>query len=194
MTARGKSGGDETLEANLMKKAEAMEWNLDGREGITKATQDLIGLCDQVDLPTNMTMEVGKIVASNRSLSAPEVLKLVIDQFGFSQKNEENAMKKDAAISSVCQHPANAELLKAFLELGGYYTAEHNHNAASSYKKVANAIRKLDFEVTEENAKSLGKGGKTKVEGIGKSSADKIYEFVTTGKIEKLEEKRATAA
>lgn len=61
--------------------------------------------------------------------------------------------------------------------------------AGTTYKKVAAAIKDLDFEITPDNAKGLCKG-KTKVEGIGKGSADKIFEFVTTGKIAKLEEKR----
>jgi poly [ADP-ribose] polymerase len=196
MAAKGKSGGDEALEAELMTKAEALEWILDDKQGMKKATQDLIELCNgKVDLPeTNTTMEVGKIVAANRSLQAKQVLKLVIDQFGFSLQNEEATMKKNAAIATMCEHPANAEIVKAFLELGGLYAAEHNHNAASSYKKVANAIRKLDFEITEKNAKGLGGGKKTKVDGIGKSSADKIYEFITRGNIAKLEEKRAVAS
>jgi hypothetical protein len=194
--ARGKPGGDEALEAELMTKAETLEWILDDMQGMKKATQDLIDLCnDRVDLPeANRTMEVGKLVAANRSLKAKDVLKLVIDQFGFSQQNEKAADKKDAAIATMCEHPANVEIVKLFLELGGLYTAEHNNNAASSYKKVANAIRKLDFEITEANAKGLGGGKKTKVDGIGKSSADKIYEFITTGKIDKLEEKRAAAS
>jgi poly [ADP-ribose] polymerase len=60
----------------------------------------------------------------------------------------------------------------------------------ATYKKVANAIEQLDFEVTEENALGLGKG-KTKVDGIGKGSAEKIHEFLTTGNIEKLQDKKA---
>lgn len=59
-----------------------------------------------------------------------------------------------------------------------------------TYTKVANAIKDLDYEITTDNAKGLGKG-KTKVAGIGKGSADKIHEFVETGKMAKLEEKRA---
>ena len=55
---------------------------------------------------------------------------------------------------------------------------------------MANAIKDLDYEVTAENAKGLGKG-KTKVNGIGKGSAEKIHEFLETGKMAKLEEKRA---
>ena len=45
-----------------------------------------------------------------------------------------------------------------------------------------------------DNAKSLGKAGKNKLTGVGKGSAEKIYEFLSTGKIEKLEELRQNAA
>ena len=54
----------------------------------------------------------------------------------------------------------------------------------------ATAIKKLEFAVTEKNAKELGKKGPKKVDGIGASSAAKMYEFLTTGTMQKLEEKR----
>ena len=57
------------------------------------------------------------------------------------------------------------------------------------YKKAIASITVLDYEITEENAKGLGKG-KTKVAGIGKGTADKIHEYYSTGTIQKLEEKR----
>ena len=51
----------------------------------------------------------------------------------------------------------------------------------------------MDYEITVDNAKGLGKG-KTKLPGIGKGSADKIHEFFATGTIAKLEEKRLANA
>ena len=63
-----------------------------------------------------------------------------------------------------------------------------------TYKKVVSALLGLTFAVTMENAKGLSKKGNNKVPNIGKSSSEKIYEFVTTGKINKLEEKRADAS
>jgi poly [ADP-ribose] polymerase len=54
---------------------------------------------------------------------------------------------------------------------------------------VIAAVSKISFEITLDNAKGLGKG-KTKVSNIGKGSADKIHEFLDTGTIGKLEEKR----
>lgn len=68
-----------------------------------------------------------------------------------------------------------------------------NRRAVSTYYKLVQAIQGLDYEVTADNAMAMSKG-KTKVEGVGKSSAEKIKEFCETGKIQKLEEKRANHA
>ena len=65
-----------------------------------------------------------------------------------------------------------------------------NSNAGIAYKKAVAGICSVEYEITTDNAKALCKG-KTKVEGIGKGTADKIHELLSTGKIEKLEEKRA---
>ena len=59
-----------------------------------------------------------------------------------------------------------------------------------SYNKVVTVLKDLKAEVTADNAMSLCKG-KTKIPGIGKSSAEKMKEFMETGTIAKLEEKRA---
>ena len=48
--------------------------------------------------------------------------------------------------------------------------------AGGTYTKVANAIKDLDYEITTDNAKGLGKG-KTKVAGIGKGSAEKVGDY-----------------
>jgi ATP-dependent DNA helicase PIF1 len=89
-------------------------------------------------------------------------------------------------------HPKNTAIVEAFQELSGHYDRERNGNAANTYRKVSNAIKGVQFEITADNAKKLGIG-KNKIEGIGKASAERIYEFVTSGKIAKLEEKRAWA-
>ncbi len=59
-----------------------------------------------------------------------------------------------------------------------------------SYNKVVTALKDLKAEVTANNAMSFSKG-KTKIPGIGKSSAEKMKEFMESGCIAKLEEKRA---
>ena len=74
-----------------------------------------------------------------------------------------------------------------------YYFAESNANAALSYKKAIATLITLEEEVTADNAMSFSKG-KTKLPGIGKGTAQKMLEFVTTGTFAKLEEKRKAHA
>lgn len=193
-----KAGESDDLVAQLEEKAEALEdWSLDSKEGIQKATKNMVTLCEEagVDLPTevNVKMEVGKIVAGNKSLSAAEMVKLIAEQYGFAEANAEVAEKKHAAISAICHHPSNGPIVEILTQFSNVYFKEGNTNAGISYKKVAQAVSQIDFEITADNAKGLGKG-KTKVDGIGKTSAERIHEFVTTEKIQKLEDKLKEAA
>jgi ssDNA-binding Zn-finger/Zn-ribbon topoisomerase 1 len=89
-----------------------------------------------------------------------------------------------------CKSPQNEPLFQAFVELSRFYRAEGNYNAAATYHKVSQVICDLTETVTEDNALGLGKG-KTKVPNVGKASAEKMHEFVATGRIAKLEEKKA---
>lgn len=75
-------------------------------------------------------------------------------------------------------------------EFAQLYSKESNSNAANTYRKVCAAVMGLTFEITADNAMALSRG-KTKVAGIGKGSAEKIREFLESGTIAKLEEKRA---
>jgi DNA polymerase/3'-5' exonuclease PolX len=95
-------------------------------------------------------------------------------------------------LSSVCKVPANEALCQAFKELGSNYCQAGNYNASACYRRVFSAISKIPFEVPVENVHSLCKSP-SKTAGIGKASADKIFEFLTTGSMSKLEEKRAAA-
>mmetsp|Transcript_15271 Transcript_15271/g.23241 ORF Transcript_15271/g.23241 Transcript_15271/m.23241 type:complete len:146 (-) Transcript_15271:64-501(-) len=144
-------------------------------------------------MPKKAKMGIGKLIMQNKEKSAPEVLQIVMDTYGFRKEKAASAKRKHEAMSSVCKVAANVDLMQAISELSDLYFKEKNTNAGLTYKKVAAAISEFDFEITEDNAKGLGKG-KTKVPNVGKSSADKMYEFVTTGTIEKLEEKRAANA
>lgn len=114
---------------------------------------------------------------------------MVVEHFGFVADNEAGQARREQILESACKVGANAPLLSALLELKSCYQKEDNRNAVISYSKVADAIQNLGYAVTVENAMGLSKG-KTKVAGIGKSSAEKMLEFLSTGKIQKLEEKR----
>jgi hypothetical protein len=103
---------------------------------------------------------------------------------------ESASVSTDLTTSAVCKNSHNEALYQAFAELTRFYSAEENYNATATYRKVSQAICDLTDAVTEDNALGLGKG-KTKVPNIGKASAEKMHEFVATGRITKLEEKRA---
>jgi DNA polymerase/3'-5' exonuclease PolX len=60
---------------------------------------------------------------------------------------------------------------------------EKDTHKSEAYEKAADAIRKLNFEVT--NGTEISKGPR-KVPGIGKGIANKIDEYIVTGQIKKL--------
>ena len=60
---------------------------------------------------------------------------------------------------------------------------EKDTHKSEAYKKGAEAIRKLNFEVT--NGTEISQGAR-KVPGIGKGIANKIDEYIVTGKIKNL--------
>jgi DNA polymerase/3'-5' exonuclease PolX len=75
----------------------------------------------------------------------------------------------------------NSELADVFDELAHHEQDEHKSKA---YDNAAQIIDRLPFKVT--GGKELAKGPK-KVAGIGKSIANVIDEFLSTGKVKKLE-------
>src|SRR5210317_666110 len=75
----------------------------------------------------------------------------------------------------------NSELADVLDSLAYYEKDEHK---SAAYDHAAHIIDKLPFKVT--SGKELAKGPK-KVKGIGKSIANVIDEFLSTGKVQKLE-------
>lgn len=149
-----------------------------------------------IDIPTNIEevlQKVGPVIATNKDKSGVEIIDLLVQQFGwYSYKLQKQQMKQNT-ISQIVHHASNTSFVLALQELSELYFKTGNANAGISFKKVATAIETLPYAITSENAKQLG-SGKQKVSNIGKSSADKIYEYVTTGTIQKLMEKRAEVA
>lgn len=188
--------------AKLVKAANKLEWKLNNRKELKESTGGMVDLLlehdgKKVDIPQDRQeaiKKVGPLIVANREKKASEIIPVIVKEFGFLEVKKEKAAKKEAAIESMVGHPKNAGLVAAFQELSQLYFKESNKNAGASYTKAANSIKGLDFEVTEGNAKSLGKAGKNKVDGIGAKSAEKMLEFVQNGTIDKLEEKRADAA
>jgi len=139
--------------------------------------------------------EIGQIIVQNKKhdSSAKEIMGLVIDKYGLVEVKEKMEAAKTETIASSCACPANAKMVAAFEELAGLYFKESNRNAGATFKKVSSALKDLEVEVTAANALSFSKG-KTKIAGVGPSSAKKMKEFAETGTMEKLEDKRKLAS
>ena len=75
----------------------------------------------------------------------------------------------------------NHELVDIFDKLASFEEDPHKRNA---YRTIGDAIHALSYKVT--SGRELSKGPK-KVNGIGKSAAKIIDEFLETGKVKKLE-------
>lgn len=185
----------------LLEKAEALkEWDVSSKQGLREAAKSLLEILQQspqkIDLPDDQKtafQKVGQAIMANKDKTAAEILDSLVKDLGFVQVKEEKAAQKKAAQQMSVEVEANAALVGAFAELSALYFKEGNRNAGATYSKVAKALSTVSFEIDAKNAPGLSKG-KTKIPGIGKSSGDKIVEFITTGKMDKLEEKRAAAA
>lgn len=185
----------------LIEAAGKLEWKIGNRKEVKASTTGMVELMlnhkgKTVDIPQELQeaiKKVGPLIIANREKPPEEVVPLIIKEFGFVETKKAKAEKKEAAIESMVTCSKNSGLVAAFQELSELYFKEGNRNAGSSYTKATNAVKSLSFEVTEENAKKLGRAGKSKVEGVGAKMAEKMLEFLQTGTMEKLEEKRADA-
>jgi len=84
-------------------------------------------------------------------------------------------------VEVACESDANAALAGAFKELSDYEFKGGAQMKGLAYKKVSAALSDHPTPITS------GKEA-AKLPGIGKSSAEKIDQFLATGKIDKLEE------
>eukprot|EP00934_Nitzschia_sp_Nitz4_P003434 Nitzschia sp. Nitz4//scaffold29_size155292//65550//67145//NITZ4_002656-RA/size155292-processed-gene-0.45-mRNA-1//-1//CDS//3329546442//3424//frame0 len=217
--ARGESNPASSEAAEeLLEAVRKCNWDLSNPKGIKNATTEMVELVkDKLDLPEGRDLKrlLGQIFVSNADKGAEGVAQEILDKYGFKEDKEAKQEAKQAALEAACENPKNGSLLMAFQELATLYFkgafkivdssvkealpltllsfAEGNRNAGSSYQKVVGVIKGMEMEITAENAMSLCKG-KTKVPGIGMSSAAKMKEFLSTGTMEKLEEKRAANA
>lgn len=191
--ATGKTANLSDAAKELMEAVESMTWDTSSPAGIKQVTDNLVKLVeDQLDLPEGRDPKrlLGPIVMANKDKEPKDVLEEIITKFGFKDDKAAKQEAKEMALASQCANPKNAPLLVAFQELAAMYFKEGNRNAGMSYNKVVTVLKDLKAEVTAGNAMSFCKG-KTKIPGIGKGSAEKMQEFMETGSIAKLEEKRA---
>ena len=122
------------------------------------------GIASKVDHFLDEYFEDAESVASNEGQILEE-----------SDEDTDDESESDFFISY------NSELADVFDELAHHEKDEHKSKA---YDNAAQIIDRLPFKVT--NGKELAKGPK-KVAGIGKSIANVIDEFLSTGKVKKLE-------
>lgn len=136
--------------------------------------------------------QVGRVVVANsRVKCASEIMQLLVDEFGFAADEAKAAKASTAAVKSICTVAENAGCYQMLDEFCTLTRKAGDFRKANAYKTSAQAVASLSFAVTVDNALKLGKAGKLKTPGIGKSTAEKLLEFVETGKVEKLEDLRA---
>ncbi|KAJ8903717.1 hypothetical protein NDN08_004817 [Rhodosorus marinus] len=104
------------------------------------------------------------------------------DADGDQEQPKKKRAKQEPAAAHVTVEK-NRPLTELFRELAKYEFEEENRQKGFAYQKVGTAIAECDFEVTS------GKEAMT-LKGVGKSSGSKIDEYLTTGKIAKIEEAR----
>ena len=127
------------------------------------------GIASKVDHFLDEYFEDAESVASNEGQILEE------ESSDESDESDESDGECDFFVSY------NSELADVFDELAYYETDEQKSKA---YDNAAQIIDRLPFKVT--SGKELAKGPK-KVAGIGKSIANVIDEFLSTGKVKKLE-------
>lgn len=203
MTTEGQqSASSGIIPADFLKSIQQIEWDPDASKDkafIKETTATLAGLLTADNSPvaisesasSKIKMTVGPILLQNKDKTMEEIMDLIIKKYGLKEANEKASKAKAKATASLCTVEANGAIYNIINELASAYTKEQNTNAANTYRKVAQAVKNLEFEITSDNAKGLGGGKKTKVAGIGKKSAEYMCEFLETGTIQKLDEKKA---
>ena len=181
----------------LVGQAKETKVDLHSDKGIKQATTKVYDLLNhaehEIDLPKDKDTakrQIGSLVASNRSMAFNDLVPHVAHEFGFKKGKEEKiAQNREALLAAVKCHE-NAPLVTAFQELVDLCSEENDRRLARVYFRAVQALRDVEYVITEDNARQLSKG-KTKVPGIGKKIAEHIVEFLRTGTMEKLEQKRA---
>merc|ERR1719419_1930150 len=93
--------------------------------------------------------------------------------------NQKRSSKKNKV--KIAKKTQNQQVINILLELSLYEeNIQQDRFRSEAYRKAANVLEKLNAPIKS------GKEAK-KLRGIGSSIADKIDEFLTTGKVQKLE-------
>lgn len=113
---------DEGMTQDLLNAADELDVNFDSMEGKKKAVADFRALVEgKLDLPSNRdpTMELGKLILADTSLSKKEIMQAIIEKFGFAEAKKKQAEDRLEAAEKGCRNDANADLLLAFKECAG---------------------------------------------------------------------------
>lgn len=180
----GDGGGDQKAEAKASKKPKLPEIPAEVRSGVGMGdlraiAEELVGRCRTrgLNVPSDdaARMQLGPIV---RDL-------LVGDSVDIAAALRAAEKAWGAKVSVECANDANAGLAAAFLELSSFEYKKGDGMKGTAYKKASKAIAECADAITSGKAVSSGKG---KLPGIGKSSGEKIQQYIDTGTIAKLEE------
>ena len=158
----------------FLESVNALSWDVSNQAAIKKTSASLVELITAEDSPIatlegmdlkKIKMAVGTFIVGNKEKSAQDILQLVVEKYGLKESKAKSSKDKSEGVASLCAVAANGKVFEVIMELAGVYAKEANHNAAGTYRKVAQVIKDLDFEITLKNAKGLGGGKKTKLAG-----------------------------
>jgi hypothetical protein len=155
---------DGKLSDAFVEAANKLDWELTNKANIKKATSDMVKLCSSekspIDFPSespSIKMEVGKMILQNRAKTASEILDMIVEKYGLKEKNEADKKRTSDQVMAMVKVAANGSIFEVLQEFSSIYFSEKNTNAGITYRKVAQAVKDLDFEITAKNAKGLGK-------------------------------------
>jgi hypothetical protein len=186
------------LSTSIVKNQSDMlsEYDLTSRDGRRDAAKVLITVCRGagVKLPDDDSLamqQIGPILISNQDIARTDVNKLIeviAESFGIVEvvMHSDSPNKKPRSIATV---PENEGLVLIFKELSKLYREEGNRNAGNTYGKVTAALASFESPIKSSNQFNERKGG-VKVPGIGPTTIKYIDEYLKTGMVSKLEEKR----
>ena len=135
------------------------------------------GIASKVDQFLDQYFDDNESVASTEG----QILEASDDETDEESENAPSLASSESDSGSTYYMAYNPHLTDVFDKLASYETDSHKRDA---YRTAADAINTLPFEIT--SGKELAKGPK-KVQGIGKSIAGMIDEFIKTGKVQRLE-------
>lgn len=129
-------------------------------------------------------VKIGTLLMTNAGKSPNEILNAAEKMFGTKQQSIVSSQGSKAG--TVC--PDNEGIVAALSELSAVYFKTGNAQAGNTYRKAASAVRQYPQKITSGKALSTGKN---KVDGIGAKCGELIDEYLTTGTLSKLAEKKA---